>query len=605
MSNLLGPPILLTRLLILAVIRETSRGGYDSSFRFKPDQHRYDFIVVGSGSAGSVVAARLAEVGWRVLLLEAGGKPTAENFIPALSPGPALIEQFGLDWGTYIEPQKHAMFAYKNNLNRLIRGFVAGGTSTINGMMYVRGNRRDFDHWAELGNPGWDYNTVLKYFKKSEDYRGRVTPETRAYHGFGGPATVVNKQWSAPVKYGFLKAGQQLGYNIIDGNAATQIGFMSVDLTVRNGIRWGSAEAFLRPANKRKNLHVILNAIVTEIKFDKYKRAEAVVFEHGQKRSIATADREIIVSGGAIGSPHLLMVSGVGPKHHLKQHGIPVVSDLQGVGSNLHDHLCLFGPTWTIKQGRGSNLYTLANPRNMYDYKLYRKGPFTTPFAMEAVAWIESPSNPEWPELQMLMMSSNLGNDHGLVFGPNHVNFKKNLFNEYFEDIVGIDGVNIMPMLVRPKSRGTVRLRSKDMKVQPIVDPKYLSHPDDVKTLIQGVKFAMEIGNTKAMRIGFQAKFNSKVFPGCKYLKPWSDEYWECFIRHMASSIYHPAGTCKMGPYNDPYSVVDHRLKVRGVSGLRVVDTSIMPTINAGNTHAPAVMIAEYAADLIKEDWGV
>ncbi|CAL4093970.1 unnamed protein product, partial [Meganyctiphanes norvegica] len=600
-------PLALLRLLILSIVRETGQGGYDSSFRFQPDNPRYDFIVVGSGSAGSVIAARLAEVGWRVLLLEAGGPPTPENFIPALSPGPAYIMSTGLDWGTYIVPQKHAMFGYQNNQTRLIRGFVAGGTSTINGMMYVRGNRRDYDHWAELGNPGWDYDTVLKYFKKSEDYRGKVTSSTRAYHGVGGPATVVNKQWSAPIAQGFLKAGQELGYNIIDANAASQIGFMSVDLTIRNGLRWGSADAFLRPANKRDNLHVILNAIVTQIKFDENKRAVAVEFEHKGRirKNYAIAEREIIVSAGAIGSPQLLMVSGVGPKQHLQQHGIPVVSNLPGVGSNLQDHIMVYGPTWTIKHGTGSNQSLFTDPRNFKNYKKNRQGPYTTPIGVEANAWIESPHDPEWPELQILMMSTNVGSDGGLVVGPKYANFKESLFQEYFGDLFGKDGANIMPTLSRPKSRGTVRLRSKDVKVHPLVDPNYLSHSDDVKTLIQGIKFALKIGNTAAIKNDFQARFNSKLLPGCKHHTPWSDKYWECFIRHMASSNYHPAGTCKMGPSSDAYSVVDHRLKVRGVSGLRIVDNSIMPTINAGNTHAPAVMIAERAADLIKEDWGI
>ncbi|CAL4063113.1 unnamed protein product [Meganyctiphanes norvegica] len=591
-------PIALLRLLLLPVVQEVAKGGYDSSHRL---HNIYDFIVVGSGSAGGVVAARLSEEGWQVLLLEAGGPPTAETYIPAMN---ILSSHTELDWGIRVQPQKDAMLGY-NQPVLLNRGRVAGGCSTVNYMLYVRGNRRDYDNWASLGNTGWDYNTCLKYFKKSEDFQGKVTPENVDYHGKGGPLTVVNKKWKTPLADGFLEAGRQLGYNTVDSNANEQIGFMEVDLTVENGRRWSVADAYIRPANKRENLHVVLGAFVSKITFDKNKRASGVIFEHEGRQKFAMVTREVILSAGAVNSPQLLMLSGIGPREHLEKHGLPLIQDLPGVGSNLQDHPMLIGPSYTTRVGSGITVGTLANPFNVKDYVLYRDGPYSVPLGLEAIAWIESlEGDPNWPELQFEFLSLPPGIDYGLFMGPT-LGFNRELFNEYYKNTYGKEGLSILPILMRPKSRGTVRLMSNNPKERPLLDPNYLSHPDDMKSLLRGLRFAMAFGETPALKEDFEAKYHDKLLPGCEHEDQNTDAYWMCYIRHMATTGYHPVGTCKMGPQSDPNSVVDHRLRVRGVSGLRVVDASIMPVIVSGNTNAPTIMIGERAADLIKEDWGV
>ncbi|CAL4113234.1 unnamed protein product, partial [Meganyctiphanes norvegica] len=548
-------PIALLRLMLMPMVQEVGQGGYDSSQRL---QIVYDFIVVGSGSAGGIVAARLSEEGWKVLLLEAGGEPTAETYVPAMQ---LTLTQSELDWGLYNKPQKNSMLGYDNNANLMPRGRVVGGCSTVNYMMYIRGNRRDYDNWAALGNPGWDYNTCLKYFKKSEDFQGRVTPENVNYHGKGGPLTVTNKKWRTPLAAAFLKAGRQLGYNTIDANAKEQIGFMETDVTVRDGRRWGVASAFIRPANKRENLHVVLRATVSKITFDKSNRATGVIFEHDGKQKFAMVKREVILSAGAVQSPQILMLSGIGPREHLEEHGIPVLQDLPGVGGNLQDHLTLFGNVWTTKAGVGYNALTLANPLHIQNYLFNRQGPYSVPFGVEVNAWTEGvEGDPKWPEMQYLFIAATPGIDYGIFFGPTYVGFKRQLNDAYFSDLNGREGFGIGAIISRPKSRGTVRLKSRNVKDLPILDPNYLSHPDDMQSLIRGARFSLKIGETPALKEEFEAKYHDKLLPGCEHEVPNSDAYWECYIRHMASTLYHPVGTCKMGPQSDPYSVVDHRL---------------------------------------------
>nr|XP_045592400.1 glucose dehydrogenase [FAD, quinone]-like [Procambarus clarkii] len=592
-------PVSLLRILLLVVIRETGNHNYDSSERLGS---YYDFIVIGAGSAGATVAARLAEVsGWRVLLLESGGQPPPESHVPALF---SLLLQGDADWKFKSVQQKYSLGGFKDQAITINRGRVVGGTSTLNFMMYVRGHRKDFDNWAEMGNPGWDYASVLHYFKKSEDYRGTRHGATAEYHGFGGPLSVEDKGWYSPILTGFLDAAQQLGYHIIDPNGPHMIGFSVPDMTIKDGWRWTSAEAYLKPAAERQNLHVVTNAHVTQIIFDENKRAVGVRFVHKGEMKMALVKREVIVSGGAISSPHILMLSGVGPASHLQQHGVPVVADVPGVGLNLQDHASIFGLSWTTSPGSTISFLTLARPSSLADYIFRRKGPFATPIGIEAHAWIESDEgDPYWPELQFLFISGTAMFDNGISI-PDLIGYDRQFFYDYFLPIRGQDGFSIAPMLTRARSRGSITLQSSDPMVHPVIDPNYLSHPTDVRNLIKGVKFALAVGNTPAMADGFGARFHDKVVPGCEHLVPESDPYWECLVRHLTSTTYHFAGSCKMAPGSDPYGVVDHALKVRGVSGLRVVDASIMPIVVSANPNAAIIMIGEKAADLIKAEWG-
>ncbi|XP_071527340.1 glucose dehydrogenase [FAD, quinone]-like [Panulirus ornatus] len=594
-------PVALLRLLLVAVVREAGYHTYDHSHHLET---HYDFIVVGGGSAGCVMAARLAEVKeWKVLLLEAGGSPPPESYIPALN---ILLFQSDVDWNYHITPQKYSLKAYKNNAVPYPRGFAAGGSSTINSMIYVRGNRRDFDNWEAMGNPGWGYDEVLKYFKKSEDYRGTYTNETARYHGSGGPQVVEPKRWSTPVAKGFLKAGQQLGYDVIDPNGPEQIGFSLIDLTVRNGLRWSTADGYLKPAAEtRPNLHVAFNAHVTKILFNEEKRAVGVSFQQGKKERRVMAQREVVLSAGTIASPQLLMLSGVGPANHLKYHNIPVVADLPGVGQNLQDHPAVAGLVWTVRRGASFSPLSLANPSNIHDFLHNTKGPLTSPTGTEANAWVMSAAgDPYWPDLQLALVSGTPALDYGLL-SVQALGYKTEVFTDYYRPVMGLEGFSLIPLLSRPRSRGDITLHSSDPSQHPLINLNFFSHPDDVDDLVRGVKLALSVGDTPAMRLDHGAKFHKKVLKECSHEKPYTDKYWACSVRHLATTAFHPVGTCKMGPDSDPLAVVDHTLRLRGVGGVRVVDASIMPLIVTGNTNAATIMIAEKAADLVKQEWGV
>nr|XP_045600509.1 glucose dehydrogenase [FAD, quinone]-like isoform X2 [Procambarus clarkii] len=594
-------PAALLRLLVASLLREAGDQLHDQSHDLSP---AYDFIIVGGGSAGSVMAARLAEVAeWKVLLLEAGGQQPPESLVPALN---VALFQSDVDWNFRSTPQKYSLKAFKNNSIPYPRGRTAGGSSSINSMIHVRGNRRDFDNWEALGNPGWRYDSVLKYFKKSEDFKGVLNSETEKYHGRGGPLTVENKRWNTPVAWSFLKAGKQLGFDVIDPNGPEQIGFSIIDVTMRNGRRWSTNDGYLKPAARiSPNLHVALNAHVVKILFNEEKRAVGVSFEQGGKVRTVQALKEVVLSAGAVGSPHLLLLSGVGPAGHLHQHGIPVVADVAGVGQNLQDHPAVGGLVWTVKKGSSFNFLRLINPKNIHDFLRNAQGPVTSPIGTEGNAWVPSAvGDPLWPEIQLALVTGTPAQDRGLL-APQLLGYKDEVYKDYYGDILGEEGFTLVPVLNRPLSRGSLTLASPHPHHHPLINLNFFSHPDDVTTLVRGIKLALKVGATPAFTADHSAKFHDKVLSGCAHEKAYSDEYWECYVRHMATTAYHAAGTCRMGPPSDPLAVVDHRLRLRGVSGVRVVDTSIMPLVVSANTNAATIMIAEKAADHVKQDWGV
>ncbi|XP_071533017.1 glucose dehydrogenase [FAD, quinone]-like [Panulirus ornatus] len=593
-------PVALLRLLLAVILKEAGEHDYDASLRLSL---QYDFIIVGGGSAGSVLASRLSEVsGWQVLLLEAGGKPPPESHVPGYH---QLLLRGDADWNYLTTPQRNSFNGFTDNRIPYPRGRVIGGSSVINSLFYVRGNRRDFDNWEAMGNPGWSYREVLKYFKKMEDYRGRVNKQTVSLHGYGGPLSVENKRWRTQIIDGFLKAGRQLGYRIVDPSDPDQIGFFEVDLTTRNGMRWSTAEAYIKPSASRPNLHVVLNAHVTKIIFDENKRAVGVHFQHRKKVKVARARREVVLSAGTIGSPHILMLSGVGPAEHLQYHGIPLVANVPGVGQNLNDHPYLSGPTWTVKNGSAYHILDTLRPNIIKQYINQRDGLLSIPISIEGYAWpLSEVGDPSWPEVQVAFLPFTLGNDNGLIT-PYVLGIKQELYKSYFTPLAGLEGFSIGPTLNRPKSRGSVTLNSSDPFDSPIIHTNYFSHPDDIAAVVRGIRFSLKVASMPALKYDFEAKFYDRLLPGCEHEVPGSDRYWECYARSLTNTIYHPAGTCKMGPPTDPYSVVNERLAARGLAGLRIVDASIMPQITSSNINAPTIMIAEKASDLIKEDWGV
>ncbi|KAK9497726.1 hypothetical protein O3M35_004394 [Rhynocoris fuscipes] len=562
----------------------------------------YDFIVIGAGSAGSVVASRLSEnKDWSVLLLEAGNQETELTDVPILS---LYLHGSRYDWKYKTEPSDTACQAMKENRCCWTRGKVIGGSSVLNTMLYIRGNRRDYDQWAEMGNTGWSYEEILPYFLKSQDQRNPYLAKNRRYHATGGLLSVDDAPWLSPLGIAFLQAGEEMGYPIRDINGENQTGFALFQYTMRRGMRVSAAKAFLNPFRLRKNLDISLNTLALKILIDNKKRAYGIQYLKDGKIGTVKAKREIILSGGTVNSPQLLMLSGIGPREHLLQHGIGVIADSPGVGENIQDHIAVGGMVFLVDYPISLVMKRVVNVNSALRYAVAGEGPLTSSVGLETVAFLTTKfgnQSDDWPDIELMLTSGGTNSDGGSNVKRAHC-LTDSFYDSVFKEINDKDVFGIFPMIMRPKSRGTIRLRSKDPLQPPLIYHGYLSHPDDVKVLREGVKAGLALGETQAMK-RFGARFHNKALPGCKHLPEYTDEYWECYIRQYTMTIYHMSGSNKMGPPTDPMAVVDPTLKVYGVSNLRVIDASIMPLIPTGNINAPTIMIAEKGADMIAEEW--
>lgn len=396
-----------------------------------------------------------------------------------------------------------------------------------------------------------------------------------------------------------------MGYEIVDVNGQQQTGFAWYQFTMRRGTRCSTAKAFLRPVRLRQNLHVSLFSHVTKVLIDREnKRAYGVEFIRDGTKQVVYAKREVILSAGAIASPQLLMLSGIGPAEHLKEVGINVVFDSPGVGRNLQDHIAVGGIVFEVDYPISLVLNRLVNINSALRYAVTEDGPLTSSIGLEVVSFINTKyanASEDWPDIEFMMTSASIPSDGGTQVKTAH-SIPDEFYEEVFGHLTNKDVYGIFPMMLRPKSRGFIKLRSKNPLDYPIMIHNYLTHPDDVGVLREGVKAAIATAETNAMkRLG--AKFNSKPVPNCKHLPLFTDEYWDCFIRQYTMTIYHLSCTAKMGPSSDPMAVVDPQLRVHGVEGLRVIDASIMPTVTNGNINAPVIMIAEKGSDLIKDMW--
>ena len=559
-----------------------------------------DFIL-GGGSAGAVLANRLSEnPRWRILLLEAGPDESEASDVPILANNLQLGK---FDWKYKTEPQPgRACIGHIGGQCNWPRGKVLGGSSVLNYMLYVRGNRGDYDEWRDLGNPGWGYEDVLPYFRKSEDNRNPYLAKDRRHHGTGGYLTVQEPPWKTPIAVAFVEGGVEMGYDNRDCNGAQQTGFMLPQATIRRASRCSTAKAFLRPARSRKNLDIATEAHVMKILIDRdTKQAYGVKYWRNGKIFKVFASMEVILSAGALNSPQILMLSGIGPKHHLQSLGIPLIADLAGVGRNLQDHYGSMGLVGfaeepiTIKEER------FMNVQSMLEYAAKANGPLTSLGGVEGLAWINTKfanKSVDRPDLEIMFVSGSSASDSGTVRRVQSLT--NETFNKMYAPLKDKDSFSFLLMVTRPTSRGYVELRSRNPFQKPIFEAGYFNHPHDIKVIREGMKFCIALTKTRAFRKYGAKIWEGRKIPGCEHLHLWSDEYLECLARHYTNTIYHHSGSVKMGPPSDPGAVVDSRLRVYGIGGLRVVDASIMPTVVSGNTNAPTIMIGEKVRYLIK-----
>lgn len=538
----------------------------------------FDFVIVGAGSSGCVMANRLTACGrFKVLLLEAGPTDQKNPLIKMPAGIAALVYSRKYTWQYWSTPQTHL----GNRQMFQPRGKTLGGSSSINACVNIRGNAADFNLWADLGCDGWSYDDVLPYFKKSESYaplQQGHNSELSRFHGDDGPLHISSSAHLNPVSAAFVQAGIQAGWpENQDFNGASQTGFGIYKSYHKEGQRFSNARAYLWPVMNRPNLTLITDIRVSRIVFEG-KRATGVEYLSQGLTKLAKARREVVLSAGTFNTPQILMLSGVGSRTELDRHGIQVHHDLPGVGKNLQDHLDVF-LVMKAKPGVTISLNPLALGRRfleLFKYIFFKKGEFSSHLA-EAGGFVKSAESEPIEDLQFHVVPLP-ATRHGLNLWP--------MFGHYSYSIMAYD--------LRPLSRGEVRLKSADPMQDPEIDPNYGAHQRDIDRLVKAIKILRNV----VMQPALKAYSRSESAPGEGVQ---TDSQLERWVRQTAETAYHPVGTCKMGV--DDMAVVDSRLRVRGLTGLRIVDCSIMPTLVGGNTNAAATMIAEKAADMVLQEF--
>lgn len=566
-------------------------------------EFKYDFIVCGAGSGGAAIAARISEDSrFNVLLLERGVDPGESTEVPIQW---ASNLKSNIDYQYVSEADDYMFKGLNNEVSSIPRGKVSGGCSSINVCVYLRGNRKDFNQWVEQGCTGWDYESVMKYYLKAEDYHGN-SDFNPCYHHQGGPLTVSPFVAPDPAISVISEGYRQLGVRELnDHNGPSVLGFSTVDSTTKNGRRWSTFKAYIQLAASRPNFYFARNVLVRKVIIDKLMIATGVeITAPNGKTCIIQAMREVILSLGAIGTPQVLMLSGIGPLERLENVGIKQLIE-SPVGNYYQDHLCFIGTVMSDRKERSQEEVGAESAKLIKDtYQLIKDG-VSTMGLTELNAFIDTTNSSQYPDIQLMLMRIS---HRTMMQSPNGKHKLYNMFGlsqetaDLFTQLNGqTDSIIVIVILLNHKSTGYMELRSADPTVHPKIFPHFLRHKRDIDTMLRAIKFVHKLAETKALK-EYGLRLEHLNYTKCSQTEPFSDEYWLCALEQIATGFYHPGSSARMGGANDDTAVLTPRLQVKGVHGLRVCDASAMPWMVSANPNASVIMMAEKLADMIKED---